>query len=64
MVTLIRSEKELRKQAQLANKIKISSQECTKNFYLSVILPSLTYSLITWVNCSKCRAIQDAGESR
>ena len=54
MVTaLVGSEKDLRKQAQLAEEIKFFfPTSVMENFCVSVILASVTYSLVTWTNSS------------
>ena len=53
VTTLVRSEKDLRKQAQLAEEIKFFFPKSEmENFCLSVILASVIYSLVTWVNSS------------
>ena len=56
MVTaLVGSEKDLRKQAQLAEEIKFFfffPTSVMENFSVSVILASVHYSLVTWTNSS------------
>ena len=53
VTTLVRSEKDLGKQAQLAEEIKFfCPKSVMENFCLSVILASVTYSLVTWANSS------------
>ena len=36
----------------LLRKSRFLPENVLENFYLSVILPSVTYSLVTWANCS------------
>ena len=36
----------------LLRKSRFLPENVLENFYLSVILPSVTYSLVTWENCS------------